>query len=65
MSDLTYAEFVARAAAIDGLAPELYESLYPMVRDLLRMAERVRSLTPELHADIVGDALSRDAHGSL
>jgi hypothetical protein len=64
MADLTYDEFLERASAVDGLAPELYEPLYPMVRDLLRMAARVRALAPELHGQIPEDQLSRDARGN-
>jgi predicted amidohydrolase len=61
--DLTYAEFVQRAAQLGGLDAELYPELYPMVRDLLRMARRVRELAPEVHAEIAVDSLSRDARG--
>jgi hypothetical protein len=63
MTDLTYDEFLERAAAVDGLDPELHEAMYPMVRDLLRMAARVRSLTPELHGEIAEHDLSSDALG--
>jgi hypothetical protein len=63
MSDFTYDEFLERAAAVDGLDPELHEVLFPMVRDLLRMASRVRSLTPVLHGEIAEHDLSSDALG--
>lgn len=63
MPELTYPEFLERAAVVDGLDPGLHEQLYPMVRDLLRMAARVRELAPELHAEIDEQRLSKDARG--
>jgi hypothetical protein len=64
MAELTYAEFVERAAHLDDLDPALYEVLYPMVRDLLRMANRVCSIAPELHGQTAENELSHDARGA-
>jgi hypothetical protein len=63
MTELSYQEFRERAAHISGLDPELYEQLFPMVRDLLRMAQRINELAPELHGDVPEARLSHDALG--
>jgi hypothetical protein len=64
MAELTYDEFVQRAATLDGLDAALYEDLYPMVRDLLRMAQRVSSLAAGVHGSTDAANLSQDARGA-
>lgn len=48
---LTYDEFVTLATRLD-VDRDIWEELYPMVRDLLVLADMVDRLMPEFHAEI-------------
>lgn len=52
---LTYDEFVAMATRLD-VDRDVWESLYPMVRDLLGLADGIGQLMPEFHQEIPADA---------
>jgi hypothetical protein len=54
---LTYDEFVAMATRLD-VDRDVWEALYPMVRDLLELAGGIGKLMPELHQEIPADALT-------
>jgi hypothetical protein len=49
--DLTYTEFRDTASHLH-VDEEIWEELYPMVRDLLAIAQRLEELAPELHGEI-------------
>ena len=53
---LSYDEFASTASRI-GVPTELWEEIYPMVRDLRALADQVKALTPELHEEIPVTAL--------
>lgn len=57
---LTYDEFVAMATRLD-VDRDIWEALYPMVRDLLGLADGIGQLMPEFHQEIPVDALMADA----
>jgi hypothetical protein len=54
---LTYDEFTAMAERLD-VDRDVWEELYPMVRDLLGLADGLSQLMPEFHGEIPVDALS-------
>jgi hypothetical protein len=54
---LTYDEFAAMAERLD-VDRDVWEELYPMVRDLLGLADGLGQLMPEFHGEIAVDALS-------
>jgi hypothetical protein len=53
---LTYDEFAAMAERLD-VDRDVWEELYPMVRDLLGLADGLSRLMPELHGEIPVEAL--------
>jgi hypothetical protein len=53
---LTYDEFTAMAERLD-VDRDVWEELYPMVRDLLGLADGLGQLMPEFHGEIPVDAL--------
>ena len=53
---LTYDEFTAMAERLD-VDRDVWEELYPMVRDLLGLADGLGQLMPEFHSEIPVDAL--------
>ena len=53
---LTFDEFTAMAERLD-VDREVWEELYPMVRDLLGLADSLGQLMPEFHGEIPVDAL--------
>jgi hypothetical protein len=55
-SELDYDEF-ARMADRVGVPAELWQELYPMVRDLRELAAQINALTPALHEEISVTAL--------
>lgn len=55
-SELSYDEFASMASRI-RVPTELWEEIYPMVRDLRALADQVKALTPELHEEIPVTAL--------
>ena len=54
---LTYDEFVAMATRID-VDRDIWEELYPMVRDLLGLADGIGQLMPEFHQEILVESLT-------
>jgi hypothetical protein len=54
---LTVTEFSLLADRL-GVPAEVREELYPMVRDLRSLADRLNRLIPDLHGEIPADALS-------
>ena len=53
---LTYDEFEAMAARLD-VDRDIWEELYPMVRDLLGLADGIGELMPEFHQEISAELL--------
>ena len=54
---LTLTEFAVLADRLQ-VPEEVREELYPMVRDLQGLADRLNQLIPELHGEIQAGALS-------
>ena len=55
-NELEYDEFARQASRI-GVPAELWQELYPMVRDLRALADQINALTPPLHEEISASAL--------
>jgi hypothetical protein len=53
---LTYDEFTAMAERLD-VDRDVWDELFPMVRDLLGLADSLGQLMPEFHGEISADAL--------
>lgn len=54
---LTYDEFVTLATRLD-VDRDIWEDLYPMVRDLLVLADMVDRLIPEFHEEIPAESFT-------
>lgn len=61
---MTYEEFTALAERL-RVDRDIWEELFPMVRDLLGLADMLNRLTPELHAEIPANLLSTGVSGGL
>jgi hypothetical protein len=54
---LSYDDFVAQATRLE-VDRDIWEELYPMVRDLLALAAMVDGLAPEFHEEIPVEAFT-------
>jgi hypothetical protein len=55
----------AEMATSRRVPPELWDRLYPMVRDLRALADRLNDITPELHQVIpLADLSAPDEEGA-
>jgi hypothetical protein len=55
-AELSYDEFAQLAKRV-GAPAQLWDDLYPMVRDLRALADQINELTPALHEEIPVTAL--------
>jgi hypothetical protein len=61
---MTYEEFAVLAERL-RVDRDVWEELYPMVRDLFGLTAMLERLTPELHGEIPAEALSVGVSGGL
>jgi hypothetical protein len=60
---ISYEEFERRARQMFDLSPDTLQDLYPLVKDLLAVAESLNERYPELHQEIELEDLSLTATG--